>query len=114
MIMENKNRRTFLKNTAGAAATVGLLIKTSNVFSANEKIRHAVVGLNGRGNDHIRGFAGLKNVEVVALCDVDEKVLNKRYEEHKERLSPDCRKYVDYREMLENKDIDTVSIATPN
>ncbi|MGI6455123.1 MAG: Gfo/Idh/MocA family protein [bacterium] len=112
--MENKNRRTFLKNTAGAAATVGLLIKTSNVFSANEKIRHAVVGLNGRGNDHIRGFAGLKNVEVVALCDVDEKVLNKRYEEHKERLSPDCRKYVDYREMLENKDIDTVSIATPN
>lgn len=107
------NRRNFLKTT-GMAATAGLLIKTTGWASANDTVRHACVGVNGRGQDHIGGFSRLKNVKIVALCDIDENVLNRQAERNKERLADPVKKFVDMREMLEDKEIDTVSIATPN
>ena len=115
---EQKSRRNFLAST-GAVATAGLLIKTSaHAASANDTIRIGVVGLNGRGKSHVDGYASLKdkNVEVVALCDVDENVLAKRDKEYKEKgkISSDAKTYNDFRKMVESKDIDAVSCATPN
>ena len=113
-IMNPNNRRNFLKIASGAVAGASLLIRRAGAASAIETVRVGFVGLNGRGNDHITGFAALPNVEIAALCDVDENVLNRRVEEHKNLFKHPVKPYVDYREMLKDPDIDVISIATPN
>src|SRR5262249_7194082 len=80
---------------------------------ANEDIRVAVVGLNGRGGAHIDGYSKLQGVRLVALCDCDSAVLDK-VAGKLESKNPKLEKYTDFRKLLENKDIDAVSIATPN
>jgi predicted dehydrogenase len=105
-------RRDFLKTTATASALGGVtfLARPERVFGANDRVRVAVCGLNGRGKDHLDAFSRLPNVEVAALCDVDESVLNKRRREV--RGSP--RLFADVRRLLEDPSIDAISIATPN
>ena len=99
------NRRSFLKSSLAAGAAISLpAMAYGRVLGTNDKIRCAVIGLNGRGNDHIRGLGD----NVVAYCDCDENILNKSAD------GKDVAKFVDYRKMLEQKDIDAVSIATPN
>jgi predicted dehydrogenase len=109
-------RRTFLKaaatTTAGARTLTGLtfLTRPERVFGANDRVRVAVCGLRGRGKDHLAGFSRLANVEIAAICDVDERVLNDRRGDVKG--SP--RTFVDVRRLLEDQTIDAISIATPN
>jgi predicted dehydrogenase len=112
--MNKENRRDFLKGTTGAAIGLGVLGPTSSWAGANDTIRVGVVGVRGRGTAHIESFSDLKNVEVVALCDVDENILNEQAEKYKDRLKHPVKKYVDIRDLLQDKDIDAVSIATPN
>jgi predicted dehydrogenase len=87
---------------------------TQTSTSANEAVRMAVVGVRGRGGDHIKEFSAVPGVEVTALCDVDERVLNQRAAECEKRTNKAVKKYVDIRALLENPDIDAISIATPN
>ena len=72
------NRRYFL---AGSAAAVGGAVSSSALASPNDTIRMAHVGIRGQGNSHIRQVLGQKGVEIAALCDIDESVLNKRVDE---------------------------------
>lgn len=111
--MSQKNRRHFLKTTAGAAAAMNLVIR-SKAYSANDVVNVAVIGVNGRGRDHIAGHMGAEGAQVVALCDIDERVLTKRAAEFKEKYGQEVKTFVDYRDLLKDKDIDAVSIATPN
>ncbi len=111
--MDQPNRRNFLKTTAGAVLASNLVIRNT-ATGANDVIRAAVVGVRGRGGSHIAGLEELDGVEVVALCDVDETVLNDRAAKFKEKYGRDVKKYVDYRELLKDSNIDVVSIATPN
>jgi predicted dehydrogenase len=72
-----------------------------------------VVGFNSRGNDHIAGFKKIKGVRLVALCDVDSKVLEKgRADLAKDGIQVET--YTDVRKLLESGEIDAVSTATPN
>src|SRR6266849_9539260 len=77
-------RRDFLKTaaktTASASAFAGLTFVTrpERVFGANDRVRVAVCGLRSRGKDHVDAFSRVPNVEIAALCDVDDSVLNKR------------------------------------
>jgi predicted dehydrogenase len=108
-------RREFLKTTgkvitAGAAA----LAWGGRILGANDRVRVAVCGLRGRGNDHIHGFARVPGVELAALCDVDENVLSQRLGTVEKLGLPKPKSYVDVRKLLEDKDIDAISIATPN
>ena len=111
----NVDRRDFLKTaaqtTAGLAALGGItfVARPDRVFGANDRVRVAVCGLHNRGKDHMEAYARLQNVELAALCDVDENVLNKRLKEAKG--SPQT--YVDVRKLLEDKSIDAISVATP-
>jgi predicted dehydrogenase len=99
------NRRSFIKTTAAVGTALSLPAASyAKIIGANDKVRVAVIGLNGRGRNH---YEGLKE-HVVALCDCDEDVLNSRAE------GKDVKKYVDYRKLLESKEVDAVSIATPN
>jgi len=109
-------RRDFLKTvastTASASAFSGITFLThpERVFGANDRVRVAVCGLKSRGKDHLDAFSHVPNVEIAALCDVDESVLTKRRGEL--RGSP--RTFADVRRLLEDPSIDAISIATPN
>ena len=111
-------RRNFLKGSAGVVAGVAITSSSApNLMAkadANDTVRAAVVGVRGRGKSHIAGFTGLPKVEVVALCDVDESVLSERVQELEKKTGRKVRSYTDMRDILEAKDIDVVSFATPN
>jgi predicted dehydrogenase len=110
------SRRDFLKasakTTAGVAALRGItmLTRPERVFGASDRVRVAVCGLHGRGKDHLAGYSHVPNVEIAALCDVDENVLNKALA----RVSSKPQTFVDVRKLLEDKSIDAISIAVPN
>ena len=110
-------RRVFLGSAAAAAATTTLGCRASAgtaAASPNEALRVAVVGLRGRGRDHVNHFIDLPGVEVAALCDVDSNVLEAAKAKAIDAGAADPLTIVDYRELLERDDIDAVSIATPN
>jgi predicted dehydrogenase len=120
-------RRQFLKHasaaTAVTAATGFLKIPVygqsqapspGRVLGANDRLVVAVIGLE-RGKAHINGHAGVKNVEVGYVCDVDSTrvAAGQKLVESKQagRAAAGER---DYRRLLDNKAIDAISIATPN
>jgi predicted dehydrogenase len=113
-------RRNFVK---AASVTGAGIISSSNtmlwgknkVNSANDKVRIGVVGIHGMGQSHIQAFNALENVEVVALCDIDERLFDERIKKlFLDKNLPKPKKYTDYRKMLEDKDIDAVTVVTPN
>ena len=106
-------RRDFMKSSIAAGAGLALAGPFSRVRGANDDIRVAVVGINGRGGSHIDAFDGMKGVRLAALCDVDRNVLEKRSKSFKDRNTP-VEGYSDIRKLLENKNIDAISIATTN
>jgi len=109
------SRRNFIKKSAGAATILCMPATIpANVFGANDRIRVAVLGVNGRGTDHIAGFMNLPDVEVACLCDPDLVVLAKRSEEFEKNYGKKVLQQQDLRRVFEDKSIDAVSIATPN
>jgi predicted dehydrogenase len=111
------SRRDFLKVTGAGVASTALGVTTSSyarIMGANDRVRVANCGVRGRGNDHIHGFSRVPGVELAALCDVDESVLNHRLEEIEKMGLPKPKAYFDVRKLLEDKEIDAISIATPN
>ena len=106
------NRRYFLMGTAGALASTQ--VKSSLLASPNSTIRVAVVGVHGQGNAHLRQYAKIPNVEIAAICDIDESVLNKRLDETEKATGKKPDSYWEIRKLLEDKSIDAISIATPN
>lgn len=111
--MSNLTRRSFLKTSAFAGAVTAFSARSwAQVAGANGDIRVAVVGLHGRGKNHLSGFRELKGVRVVALCDCDSEVLQKAAAGF--RGPGQVETFVDVREMLARPDIDAISIATPN
>jgi predicted dehydrogenase len=113
--MKPINRRNFIKASAMTAA-VSSLTYASSPNGANSRVRVAVVGVHGRGQEHIQGFSRLStiNVELAALCDVDESVLKGRLDQVEKARGKRPVGYTDVRKLLEDKSIDAVSFATPN
>lgn len=109
--MQTTSRRQFLATTALGTASLAMPARSwAQVPGANSDIRVGVVGFNGRGKSHIDGFSKLPGVRLVALCDADRNVLDRAAK----ALGHPVEKYIDIRKLLENKDIDAISIATPN
>jgi predicted dehydrogenase len=96
-----------------SAAALGTSAFTA-VASPSDTVRIACVGLNGRGKSHMSAFTSLPNVDLVALCDVDDAVLAKATKFVTEKRGTAPATYKDLRKLLEDKSIDAVSIATPN
>ena len=85
------------------------------VFGANNRIRMCTIGFNGQGGGHIKDILGMKDeAEYVALCDVDANVLARGAKTVETAQGKAPKLYKDIREALEDKDIDAVTIATPN
>ena len=97
----------------GTAAAAGAL-RTSGYASPNDTVRIACVGIRGQGNAHIHEYARMPNVEIAALCDIDENVLNQRLADVEKLGKKRPAAFTDFRNLLEDKSIYAVSIATPN
>jgi predicted dehydrogenase len=110
------SRRSFLMKSAATTLVAGAA-RVSGAWAqprgANDAVRVAVVGLHGKGGHHVEMLKAIPGVRVVALCDVDEAVLDKRAGElAAENIT--VAKHVDVRKLLEEKDLDAITIATPN
>jgi predicted dehydrogenase len=112
--MKSLNRRSFIKSTALTAAAFSLPARSwSQIEGSNSDVRVAVVGFGQRGQSHINGFSKLSGVRITALCDVDAKILDREVDRFKKQ-GKEVERHVDVRKLLESKNIDVVSIATPN
>jgi len=110
--MSDMTRRKFMK-AAGAglvASAVPFFATRAHGAPPSETVNVAVVGVGGRGSGHAQSFAGIKHSRLVAICDVDPKRLNKTAKNVSDKAK--VKTYTDFRKMLEDKDIDAVSIAT--
>jgi predicted dehydrogenase len=111
--MKHITRREFMKGSIAAGVGLTLASPFSRVRGANDDIRVAVMGIGGRGGSHIGAFRKMDGVRVVALCDVDKNILARGAKSFKDR-NEDVDTYVDIRKLLDDKNIDAVSIATTN
>jgi predicted dehydrogenase len=116
-----KSRREFMKKiTVGTAGiTIGGLGYSAksygNILGANERVNLAVIGIRGFGQSHIDNFSRCDNSRVAALCDVDSNLFDERIKRHftdKGLAKP--KTFTDLRRLYEDKDIDAVTIVTPN
>ena len=116
MKSQSESRRDFIKTAAtGSLAVLGLpTIIPAHAFGANDRVRVAVLGVNGRGKDHIAGFSQLPNVEVVTLCDADNVVSAQRAAEFEKKYGRKVQTQQDLRKVFDDKNIDAVSVAMPN
>lgn len=114
--MKKFTRRDILKATVPSSLAMMAIptIIPSTAFGANDRMRVAVIGINGRGKDHIKGFMAQDNVEVATLCDVDNVVLKAGAKTFEEKYNKKVNIEEDLRKIYEDKSIDAVSIATPN
>ena len=116
-----KSRRTFLKESVLATGALGIssllpleALAQRKYVAASDKINLAVIGCNGMGWSNMRSHLQMAEVECVALCDVDQSVLDRRAGDVEKARGKKPKLYKDYRKMLENKDIDAVIIGTPD
>ena len=111
-------RRNFIKTAsvlaAGSVLPLDVLAKARRRVAPSDKINVALVGGNSMGWSDLESFLKNPETECVALCDVDRNVLNKRTDDIVKIGRPKPKLYIDYRKMLENKDIDVVIIGTPD
>ncbi|NJN26722.1 MAG: Gfo/Idh/MocA family oxidoreductase [Cyclobacteriaceae bacterium] len=111
-----ESRRSFIKKTAvaGSAAIFAPTIISASAFGANDRIKAAVLGVNGRGKNHISSLMNQDNVQVVTLCDPDMNILKERQKTFKEKYNKEVALEQDLRRVMDDKDIDVISIAAPN
>jgi predicted dehydrogenase len=111
-------RRNFIKTAsviaAGSVLPLDAFSKARMNIAPTDKIQVALVGGNSMGWSDLSSFLKNPEVECVALCDVDRNVLNKRTDDIVKMGRQKPKLYIDYRKMLENKDIDAVIIGTPD
>jgi predicted dehydrogenase len=103
-----------MKSAAGAALVSSAAVAPDSVLGANDKIRVAVLGVHGRGQSHIGGLQPLDNVEITTFVDPDLAVANERASEFEKKFGKRPKVVQDMRRVFDDKDIDVVTIATPN
>jgi predicted dehydrogenase len=111
-------RRVFIRNTALTTAALGLVPTLSGSLvgcAPSDRINVGLIGCNGMGFSDLVKFLDHPEVECIALCDIDEGVLNKRAAEvEKMRGKKPAFLYKDWRKLIDNKDINVVIVGTPD
>jgi len=118
MAMTRPTRRKFIVSSGG----VGTLLlagmgRSRAIAGANDRVRLAVFGLNGRGRSHLGGFGGIPGVEIAAVVDPDQTVLDRTLADLAKQAGDtpiSTKGERDFRRVLDDPSIDAVSIATPN
>ena len=115
----NQSRRSFIRKSALASTVFGTFSicgtkSSGKIIGANDRINVAVCGIKGRGASHIGGLGRQKNVVISHLVDPDSSLYDgrKKFVSSKFKNTPDC--VQDVRKVLDNNEVDAISIATPN
>jgi predicted dehydrogenase len=113
-------RREFI--TKSVSGTIGVsMSSTLSAFSilpswpVKDKFKIAIMGLNGRGADHIKGFLSLPNVEVAYVCDVDQRAIDSGVDlaiKYGQTVKP--KGVADFRRALDDNSVDALTIAVPD
>jgi hypothetical protein len=117
MASTSLNRRRFLGGSlavAGAGFAIGGTRATGRVIGANDTNRVAVAGLNGRGGSHVDEYVKMPDVAITDLVDPDTRTFDKRIRQVVSHGGRAPSTVQDIRRVLEDKNVDVVSIATPN
>jgi len=120
MSKSDLSRRQFMNRSLATAGVVGGFAiggtkSSGRVLGANDTIRLAVAGLNGRGGDHISEWVRMKpGVEITCLVDPDAGTYKKRLEQIEKQGGRAPATVQDIRRALDDKSINAVSVATPN
>lgn len=119
-----RSRRSFLKAALASSVAAPLAVSTARPDvkrSANDRIQLGFIGVGVMGGGHVRGFLRSPEVQVVAICDVvrerkehHQKAVEDYYAKNKKGAFKGCKTYEDFRQLLDNKEIDAVVIATPD
>ena len=114
--MTGQNRRRFLQSSLAAGATFAIsgTKSSGNILGANDRLRVAVAGLHGRGRSHYGAYARMKDVQVAYVVDPDSRQYSRAINDVKNTSGTAPKPIKDVREVLDDKNLDAVSIATPN
>lgn len=106
------SRRAFLKKSLALGVGAAVL-PHAKVMGANSDIRVAVAGVGNKGSQHVGQFRKIEGVRVVAICDPDPSRMKSTIEKHfAGEAAP--KTYLDIRELIADKEVDAICIATPN
>ena len=108
--MPTISRRSFMQSSSAAAAAYA--ISGSASAAAGDRVRHAVIGVGGQGGNHVKAFSSMEDCDLVAIADVDAV----RRDQIAKLISDKAtvKQYEDFRELLKDESIQSVSIATPD
>ena len=112
-------RRDFIRQAtllgAGLSMSPFFINATPGSVGANDKIRVGLIGCKGMGFSDLQAFLRNPEVECIALCDIDDEVLNSRAAETQKITGKKVKNlYKDWRKLIDNKDIDVVIVGTPD
>lgn len=96
----------------GASTVVPMINYIPNL--QGDRLRIGVIGCNGMGWSNTHSLLKMDNIDLIAICDIDENVIARRVKDYGDRRENEVTTYADYRKLLENKDIDAVVIGTPD
>ena len=117
---KDASRRKFIRQSAAVAAGSALLtalpgsLRAGAGFAPSDQLNIGLIGCRNRGFDVLREHLAAGGVNCVALCDVDENVLNQRSAELQEKHGQKPTLYKDFRKLLDDKQVDAVIIGTPD
>lgn len=104
------NRRKFLTGVGAAAIATA----ARPILGANDRVNLAVIGLGGRGKDHVNYYLKLPTAQITGLCDVNQAAVERAQAQVERAGQAKPKGYPEMRQVFDNKDIDAVSMATPN
>lgn len=104
------NRRTFVQYASAAA----IATQARPILGANDRVNVGIIGLGGRGTAHLRGYLSLPNAAITGLCDVNQAAREVAQGTLAKAERPKAAEFEDMRKMFDDKNVDAVSIATPN
>jgi predicted dehydrogenase len=111
--MDTTGRRTFLKQSACAAAAFAMGSSTA-VAGANKKLILGLIGPGGMGSNHLRMLVSRQDVEVAYVCDPDQDRLASAAKEVESKTGKAAKAVKDMRQVYDDKNVDAVFIATPD
>ncbi len=107
-------RREFLQDASAAALVIGAGASSLHAAGANDKITVAVIGTGGMGSNHVRTLSARNDIDIAWLCDVDQQRMASAAEVVKQAKGKTVKTTQDLREVLADKSVDAVWIATPD